>query len=310
MSTSLHVKYRPKSFKTVVGQDSVIKSLTKILERDGSHSFLFSGPSGTGKTTLARIAAKELGCSATDIIEIDGATNTGVDDMRDFQQVMQYLPLGGGGKKALILDECHMLSKQAWNSLLKITEEPPKHAYFFFCTTEPGKVINTIKTRCASFTLDLLSENELHKVLERVSKKEEIKLPIGVADVIVKEANGSPRQLLVNLEAARDATDKKEASQLLHSAVESDATIELCRFLVKGGTWMKAMAIVEKLKTENPESVRIVVSNYVASATKNSKSDKDACRFLSILEAFSQPYNSSDKIAPLLLSIGRVLFGE
>src|SRR5205823_1471975 len=101
---------------------------------------------------------------------------------------------------------------------------------------------------------------------------------------------------------------KREAADVLRTALEGDATLELCRFLMKGGSWLKAMAIIDKLKDDNPESVRIVVCNYVASVLKNSKGDQEAVRVLSMLEAFSTPYNPSERTAPLLLSIGRALF--
>lgn len=310
MSNALHIKYRPKSFKTVVGQDAVVSSLSKVIERGGSHSFLLSGPSGCGKTTLARICAKVLGCEVKDILEIDAATYTGIDDMRQVQETLKYKPLGVGTRKAIIIDECHSLSRQAWQSLLKATEEPPEHVFWFFCTTEPAKVPATIKTRAASFTLKSCSDKDLTRVIERVCKKEEIKLNSGILEVILKEAFGSVRQSLVNLELVRDAPDKQTAASILRSAVESDATLELCRFLVKGGSWAKAVAIVAKLEDENPESVRIVVMNYLSAVLKGAKSDKQALPTLQLMEAFSTPYNASERLAPLLLSIGRALYAD
>jgi len=210
----------------------------------------------------------------------------------------------------VIVHNCHSLSKNAWQSLLKITEKPPEHAFWFFCTTEPSKVPDTIKTRAASYTLRDVPNTDLGKLYDKVAEAEDLELPGDVGDTIIKEARGSPRQLLVNLELCRNARSRKEASELLHTASQSDAMIELCRFLVKGGSWMKAMGLLEQLDGENPESIRIVVANYMASVAKGAKTDRAACHALGILDAFSQPFNQSDKLAPLITAIGRVLFTE
>lgn len=306
---SLHVRYRPRKFLDVVGQAAVVKSLGKIIERDSSQCFLFSGPSGTGKTTLARICAVKLGCQPHDILEIDAASNTGVDDMRKVMDGLKYRPLGESDVKVLIVDECHMLSRNAWNSILKSTEEPPAHVYWFFCTTEASKIPPTIKTRATSYQLKPVPDKELGVLLDRVCEKEKIDVPGDVGDLIIREAGGSPRQLLVNLDICREAQTKKEAADLLKTALESDATIELARFMMAGGSWMKAMSIVGKLSEENPEGVRIVLVNYFGKALRDAKTDKAAAATLRILDAFAEPYNPSEKLSPLILSIGRALLG-
>jgi DNA polymerase-3 subunit gamma/tau len=145
--TSLATKYRPETWEEVVGQDAVVKSMKVVVTKKSSKCFLLSGPSGCGKTTLARIAARSLGIKGGGALrEIDAASKTGVDDMRQVCVDLGYKVLGGGSR-GLIVDECHQLSKAAWNSLLKITEEPPPDTYWFFCTTEPSKVPVTIKRR-------------------------------------------------------------------------------------------------------------------------------------------------------------------
>jgi len=307
MTQSLPVKYRPASFEEVVGHKVILKSIESVIKRKSSRTFLFHGPSGTGKTTLARIIAAEVGCLPEYILEVDAATNTGVENIRDIQETLRYLPMGNS-KKAIILDEAHMLTKSAWNSLLKVTENPPPHVYWFLCTTELDKVPATIKTRCSAFGLSLLSSDQLKIVVKRVIKAEKMKVSDDVLEVIISEARGSPRQAIVNLDLCAESETKKQAAEILKSAIASDATIELCRFLVgSGGSWAKAMEIVSRLKEENPESVRIIMCNYVAAVLKGAKSDKDAARLLAILEAFEGYYNPSEKMAPLLLSLGRVL---
>lgn len=308
MKKPLITRYRPEEWEEVIGQDAVVRALSKSIERRDSQVYLLHGPGGTGKTTLARIAAKAFGCSVANIREVDAATYSGIDNIRELQTLAQYSPFGESPGRAIIIDEAHGLSRQAWDSLLKILEDSPKHIIWFLCTTNPGKVPNTVKTRATSFQLKPVPEKLLLDLVDSVAEAEKIKLVDGVAEMIVKQANGSPRQALSNLSASRDAKTRKEAAELLKTAIESDPTIELCRYLTTNGSWAKAMAIVAKMPDENPEGVRIVVMNYMGSALKKAQSDKDAVFFLQRLEAFAEPYNSAEGMAPLLLSIGRVLF--
>lgn len=311
MAESFHVKYRPDVLDDVIGQDAVINSLRRLLEKRESQSFLFAGPGGTGKTTLARICAMDVGCEPNDILEIDAATYTGIDAMREIKATLKYRPFGKSSVRAVVIDEAHRLSKQAWDSLLKDTEEPPEHVYWFLCTTEPSKVPVTIRTRFSSFTLKPVGERDMQKIIEVVCKGEKIKLDETVRDVIIREAMGSPRQALNYLAICYDAKSRKDAAARISSAGESDAVRELCQYLMKPNTtWQGFMAILEKLDGENPEGVRIVVSNYVASVLKKAKSPKEVTYLLGILDAFSVPYASYENLAPLMLSIGRAMYGE
>ena len=310
MSEVLHVKYRPKKFSEVVGHDSVVKALRSVLSERSSSCFLFCGPSGCGKTTLARLVAKRFGCVPEHILEIDAATHTGVDSMRMLQEGLRYKPFGESSGKAIIIDECHQLSKAAWNSLLKVLEEPPAHVVWVLCTTELGKVPQTIRTRCSLFTLTAVDEKCLRNLLSTVIDKEGLSVSKEVVDVVIKEAGGSPRQALVNLALCQGAS-KAEAATILRSAAQSEPVLDLCRFLAKpGGSWRKAVSIISRLSSENPESVRIIVCNYMAAALLKATTDRDAVRFLSVLEAFSTPYHPSEKLAPLLLSVGGLLFAD
>jgi DNA polymerase III gamma/tau subunit len=305
-----HETYRPKSFKTVRGQDEQLKKLQSVLDKGTSHTFIFVGPSGCGKTTLARIVAKHVGCDPADVVDVDAATNSGADETRKLQEVMSFRPIGGGDKRAIIIDECHGLSQKAWDTLLKTIEEPGEKAYWFFCTTNPAKVPKTIMTRCVRVDLKSLSDRELERIINRVCEKEQIELDDGVKSVIINEAYGSARQVLVNLAAAEHCTNRKEAAKALQAVLESDPIRELCQFLLKPGSWVKAMAIVDKFPEDdrNYEGRRIIVCNYMGSVLKGAKNDDAATRALEILEAWSTPYNQSEGAAPFLLSIGRTMF--
>lgn len=301
--TPLIEKYRPQSFDEMIGQAEVVKSLQGICERKDVQVFLLTGPSGVGKTTLAGIVAKEMGCES--IIDVDAADQTGVEDMRKLKETMQYQ---GFSRRAIIIDECHRLSPQAFDSLLKVLERENPFVFWFFCTTNPTKVPKTIRTRCATFELSLVEEKHLWRLYDTVCQQEAISLSDDIGGVLIQAAEGSPRQLLSNIAVARTATSPQEAAKLLKVSLDTDATRELCQYLIKGGSWRTGMSIVEKLKDQNPESVRTVVCLYMAACLRNAKTDKDAVFFLERMEHFSTPYVYSEGSAGLLLSIGRALF--
>ena len=305
-SCVLHLKYRPKKWADVVGQDRVVKSLQAVIAKDASHCFLFSGGSGCGKTTLARIAAQQVGCNEHDITEIDAATYNGVDDMRDVASGLRYKPFNSKAK-AVIIDEAHAVSKAGFDSLLKILEEPPAHVYWFLCTTNIGKIPAAIKTRCLAYDLVPVSAEELLELLAGVVQAEKLKVPEEVLSVAVNEAKGSPRQALVNLAVVAACKNRAEAAPLLQAALETPAVRDLCQALVKGATFDQLRAIVAGIGDEiGAEGVRIQVALYIAAVLKRTGS----ARLIKVLDAFSNPCNPSDKMAPIYLAIGRVCFSE
>lgn len=309
--TALHDTYRPNAWDQVYGQQAIVNALRSAVENKSSQAFLLSGPSGVGKTTLARIAAFELGCDEQGVTEIDGATYNGIDQMREIQGMIQYKPFGQSPTRAVIIDECHGLSGQAWKSLLKAIEEPPPDVYWFFCTTEPGKLDKTVHTRCIHLQLKEIGKDELTDLVEAVAGEEKIKLPPEIRQIIVSKADGSARQALVNLAACREISSRTEAAELLQDISDAEEAVELLRLLSKGSaTWSDAMRVLHKINGAKPEEVRIQAANWFAKCAKGAKSEREARFFLQMLENFSTAYHNATGQAQLLRSIGLCVFPD
>lgn len=313
MTDTLHTKYRPTKFNEVLGQGHFIKQLAAILTERKAHAYLFHGPSGCGKTTLARICAAKLGCQKQDIMEVDGATNNGVEHTRHLQELVRYKPLSGSDAMAVIIDECQRITAAAYDSLLKVIEEPPPHLFWFFCTTEPTKVPITVRNRCQQFAVREVTHTDLGTLLTRVAKAEGISLDASILEYIATKSGGSPRRALVNLERCIGVASRKEAAVAMEQVVNEDAVLELCRFLCGTGAkpWAKAMDIVTRITgakeaVPNAEGIRIMVVHYIAKCLKES-SEEEAVNFLSTLECFSQPFLDRDGTSALMLALGRAL---
>ncbi len=249
-------KYRPETFSQVVGQDHVTGTLRAAMRKGKlSHAYLFSGPRGCGKTTVARLLAKALNCRHVsdgdpcgacetclaiarggylDVLEIDAASNTGVDNVRELRDMAQYTP-GEGGSRVFIIDEVHMLSKGAFNALLKILEEPPARVFFFFATTEPNKIPRTILSRCQRFDFRLIGRQELGARLREVAAAEGVVLEDSGLRVLVSLAEGSVRDGLSLLDqaiASSGETIDEAALVTLFGLVRSELYLELNEALV------------------------------------------------------------------------------
>jgi DNA polymerase-3 subunit gamma/tau len=308
MHQSIETKYRPEDFDEVIGQKVVVKSLQNAIEKRLGTTFLFTGPSGTGKTTLARLAATALGCLPADLEEIDAATKTGIEDMREVTGALMYRPLGTGGVKAIIVDEVHALSKAAMQSLLKVLEDPPSWVFWFLCTTEPTKVPKAIQTRCLSYQLKEVGVDDLIDLLATTEEAKDI--DDGILALCAKEAGGSPRQALSNLGVCVTAENRKEAAELLRSAAETKEAFELARVLFNGASWNEVRELLSRLKETSPESVRHVVRAYMTKVLLDSQKKVDTEIALAILDAFSIPFNSFDGMSPLVLACAKLCWGS
>ncbi|MFA6301275.1 MAG: DNA polymerase III subunit gamma/tau [Candidatus Paceibacterota bacterium] len=197
---ALYRKYRPKTFKEVLGQDHIVKVLESSVETNKvSHAYLFVGSRGTGKTSVARIFADSIGVSANDLYEIDAASNRGIEDIKELRDGARVSPFDSK-YKVYIIDEVHMLSKDAWGALLKTLEEPPKHVIFILATTEFHKVPETIISRCQVFAFKKASDTICKKMLLDVAKKEGFELDAGSAELLAILADGSFRDGLGELQ--------------------------------------------------------------------------------------------------------------
>ena len=264
MHQSLYRKYRPHAFKDVAGQDQVIAPLLAQIEgKSVGHAYLFAGSRGLGKTSIARIFARELGTQDSDLYEIDAASNNSVDDIRALTENVYTLPFASP-YKVYILDEAHMLSKGAWNAFLKTLEEPPAHALFILATTELDKVPETVQSRCQVFQFRKPTRTGLASLVADIAKKEGYAMEPAAADLVslmgdssyrdalsvlekvlasasgkkitleeVEQATGAPKHALVHaLVAALSDGNQEAALNAIHQAAKAEVNMPLYLTLV------------------------------------------------------------------------------
>ena len=287
---SLYLKYRPSSFKQVQGNQETVEALQHMVSTPDKcpHVFLFTGPKGNGKTTLARIVASELGIKGQDLRELDTADFRGIDVVRELRRQAQYKPLEGS-RRMWILDECHQLTKDAQSALLKILEDTPSHVYFVFCTTDPQKLLPTLKDRCSQFEVKPLSGKEMKNLLVKVCKAEKEPPQKKVILQIVKESNGHPRAALQILDQVLQVEPKKRLKVARQAEIQMNESIELCRALIKREPWSKVKNILKGLKDEDAESIRRHVLGYAQSVLLNNDNEQAGA----IMEEFIHPFYDS-----------------
>ncbi len=266
-------KWRPQTFRDLTGQTHVTETLANAIRNDRvAHAYIFSGARGVGKTTAARILAKALNCvhgptpdpcgecdsckeiaigSSLDVIEIDAASNRGIDQIRELREMVRYAP-AGSRNKVVILDEAHMLTGEASNALLKTLEEPPDRVVFVMATTEPENLVDTIRSRSQHFHFRALTFAEITARLEEIASKENLQIEAGALAVIARMAEGSMRDALSLLEQARaycgDTIPAKEVRELL-GVVPEDALEELVNAIATGSA-DRALALVHGFQKE------------------------------------------------------------
>ena len=259
----LYKKHRPRRFKDMVGQSEIVGQFEEWLTNDRvPNAILLVGPSGVGKTTLARIVKNELGCSKSDYQEINAADSRGIDTVRDISVRIHLSPMGGGKARVWIIDEAAKLTGDAQTALLKVLEDGPPHAYFFLCTTDPQKLLKTIITRCTELKFRALTKDELLGLLSVVAAKENNALSANVAERIAEAADGSARKALVLLHQVMGLANEEEQLNAVQKSDSRRQAIELARILMNERTpWPKVVEILNGVD-EEPESLRRMILSY------------------------------------------------
>lgn len=272
MHITLYRKYRPKDFNEIAGEGDIVKTLKNSLDNDRiSHAYLFSGPRGVGKTTSARLIAKGVNClkngissspcnecencreidngSFIDLIEIDAASNRGIDEIRELKDKINYQP-SKGRKKIYIIDEVHMLTKEAFNALLKTLEEPPEHVIFILATTEPDKILPTIISRCQRYDFKSLTYTEVKDKLSEICCGENVEIDEGSLGLIYESSCGSMRDAISILERViitylGEKIDEDKCSKVI--GITSKTLLKEFLGIVKGNRVSEGAVFLDKL---------------------------------------------------------------
>lgn len=260
----LYKRYRPKSLAEVFGQKPAVQVLAKYLAANSlPHAVLLSGPSGTGKSSLAMVLKDHLGCNDADFVKVNASDFRGIDSVRDIRRDMMMLPMASPCRVWLI-EECAGLTRQSQEAFLDYLEFTPPHVYFLLCTTDPEKLISTFRSRCAEVRLKPLSVKSMRTLVVKVAEGEGVRVSEEVVDRIVAVADGSARRALVRLEGVLGlATEEAQLEALERDGTESSG-VDLCRLLLNPKAAWKDVAGVIKSLDEDPERVRRTVLGYMA----------------------------------------------
>lgn len=289
---SLYLKYRPKDFDQIIGNEAIISTVKNMVSNIEKcpHSFLLVGETGCGKTTLARIMAEKLGCSvdSTDYREIDSADFRGIDTVREIRKNSQFRPLESRCR-VWVIDECHKMTNDAQNAFLKALEDTPSHVYYILCTTDPQKLLNTIKGRCTTLEMKILSDREMMTLLRQVVKAENERLTKQIYEQIIQDVLGHPRNALQVLDKVLRVPEDERLVVAQQTAEQNSAVIELCRALIGNSEWKTVSNILVGLKDQEPENIRRAVLGYCQAVLLKNDNQQAA----HIMEEFIEPFHNT-----------------
>jgi DNA polymerase-3 subunit gamma/tau len=288
MSEELYLKYRPTLLKHIIGQDEAVASIRGLMANGGwPHASILSGPSGTGKTTVARILRRKLGCSDQDFVEINAASSRGIDTVREIESSYKLAPMGGRSR-VWLFDEGHRLTSDGQSGLLKMLEDCPSHVYFMIATTDPSKLLPTIKTRCTEIRFKPLDDAHLAWLVLQVGDEEGKKdlLTKPLVTKIVAASQGSARKALVLLQKVLSLETEEERLTAVDEGGEQ--AIFLGRALMQREVnWKTVAESLKAIKESNddPEGVRRGVLGYAAAVVVGGGPMADYAT--AVLDAFS-----------------------
>ena len=278
----LYRKYRASDLSGILGNETSVKAIQSIIDKkDRPHTFLFVGPAGCGKTTLAYILAKAFNIGP--VTEYNSADYRGIDSVREFSETLKYVPLGG--TQGFIFEEAHKLTADAQEALLKPVENCPEHTYLFFTTTDASKLNAALKTRMVIINVEPLRDDQIIELVTSICGKEDIKLEDDVVKHIAASAYGSPRRALTMLEKVIGLPHEDQLKVSGYAEEADTFAIDLCRIIVKKGKWEDVSAILTKLAVE-PEAARRAVLGYLRAIMLR----KDSPKAFVIAQHFKENY--------------------
>ena len=288
----LYKKHRPKSLEDIHGNKETVDSLGKMLKdpKNCPSTFLFSGETGCGKTTFARIIAKELKVKGNDYIEINVADDNGIGTARAIRKTMGFAPQESPFR-IYVLDEAHQLTSSAQNAFLKEMEDTPAHVKFILCTTAPEKLKPTLRGRCQQFRVEQLNENQMIKLLKDICKKEKEKVDKEVLKGIVTDSVGHSRNALQTLDKVLATNPENRLKIAKQTILIKNQSIDLCRAMMgwKKAGWKEVQVILKGLKGQEAETIRRVIIGYASNSLLRDDNKKMAL----VLEEFIEPFYNS-----------------
>lgn len=307
-TAELYKRFRPRTLDAVVGQTSVVKTLKEMIaNKRVPHSILLTGNSGVGKTTIARILQKELQCSSYDFIEMNAAKDRGIDFTREIQNKMHLAPAFGGNCRIWLIDEAQQLTSPSQSNLLKTLEDTPAHVYFMLATTDPQKLLKTIRTRCTEFALRPLPHKEVCGLVESIAEKAKAKLSTTVIEKIADNSEGSARKALVLLDKIYRLDSEAEMIEAIEKASGEQSAFQICRLLMDTRTkWGAVSNFLKEIEGEEPEGLRRMILSYASKVLLGG--GFQAGRAFNVITAFGSNFFDSGR-AGLIASCYEVING-